>query len=118
MSKRPLFVAIISILIMAIGFLNLILTSIMISRNVPVKGIIFADTPELIAVILAYAGGALLFIGGILAFRGMHVGRLMIVIWCILSLLLYADSIIPRVVYLVVIFLALFNKSANQFFKS
>ncbi|WP_046226993.1 hypothetical protein [Paenibacillus dauci] len=118
MIKRPVSVAIMSVLIMAIGFLNLILTSMMISRDVPIKGIIFADTPELVAVMLAYAGGALLFIGGILAFRGMHAGRMIIVIWCILSLLLYADSIIPRVVYLVVIFLTLFNRSANPFFKS
>jgi len=45
MIKRPVSVAIMSVLIMAIGFLNLILTSMMISRDVPIKGIIFADTP-------------------------------------------------------------------------
>ncbi|WP_458121610.1 hypothetical protein [Paenibacillus sp. Z6-24] len=118
MIKRPIPVAIISILVLAIGFLNLILISMTINRNLPVQSIIYSGTPDMINMILAYLGGLLLFVGGILAFRGENTGRWMIVGWCILALILYADFIIPRVVYLVIVLLILFNKSANRFFNS
>ncbi|GIQ70744.1 hypothetical protein XYCOK13_35680 [Xylanibacillus composti] len=114
--KRPISVTIISILLVLVGFIGLVTNSLAISVGMGIKSTIFEGTPEFINILLAYLGGLLLITGGGLIFRGQNLGRFIVLGWCMVALLLFADYIIPRIVYLGFTSLMLFNKAANKYF--
>lgn len=118
MTKRPLSVSIISILLIIIGFINVVSNTIALGNHLPIRQTIFIGLPEWFQIAILYAGSLAWLIGGILAWKGKNTGRLLVVGWCVLAAILHADYIIPRILYLVIILLMLFHKSANLFFKS
>jgi phosphoglycerol transferase MdoB-like AlkP superfamily enzyme len=116
MNKRPVSVTIISVLIIFVGVLSLGSYSLAIVNGIEIESIIIAGTPEIINVILKYIGAISLIVGGILLFKGQSLGRVLVIGWCVLALILYADYLIPRIVYLIITVLMIFNKSANRYY--
>lgn len=118
MTKRPLSVNIISVLLILIGFANLVSYSIVLRNGLAITATMFYELPRWVNFVIMYAGSLALLIGGMLAWKGKNIGRLLVVGWCVLAIVIYADYIIPRILYLFITVCMLFNKSANLFFKS
>jgi phosphoglycerol transferase MdoB-like AlkP superfamily enzyme len=85
-------------------------------NGLEIDSIIIVGAPEIINIILKYIGAMSLIVGGILLFKGQSLGRVLVIGWCVLALILYADYLIPRIVYLIITVLMIFNKSANRYY--
>ncbi|WP_411347615.1 hypothetical protein [Paenibacillus sp. WLX2291] len=118
MTKRPLSVNIISVLLILIGFANLVSYSIVLRNGLAITATMFYELPRWVNFVIMYAGSLALLIGGMLVWKGKNIGRLLVVGWCVSAIVIYADYVIPRILYLFITVCMLFNKSANLFFES
>lgn len=115
MNKRPVLILIIAIILIIVSCFSALSDTLMLLKNLELKPLIF-PFPTYIKIILMYMGSTIIFISGILMIKGNALGRNLIVVWCLCSLAIYNDYIVPRIVYLALLCLALFNKTASTYF--
>ncbi len=118
MVKRPWSVALISIVLIVYSVIRVIMYTAVL-----IKSPITERTPDelpLLFVLLSVMLASVCFLlaGGILSFIGMSLGRWFIIGWGIVALIVQHDYMIPRIIFLIIALLMLFNKPANQFFRS
>ncbi|QNK56287.1 hypothetical protein [Paenibacillus sp. PAMC21692] len=118
MKKRPLPVTIISILIMLVGVFAIISYTLALSKGAQINEGLNLKVPGIINITIKYIGAVLLIIGSTLILRGNNWGRSLVIGWCVLSLILFGDYVGPRIIYIIIMYLMLFNKRANAFFYS
>lgn len=117
MKKRPVLVTILSIILLAIGCLSLFLCFVALINGAQPRQTIFQGVPDEVLLFFMYLSASALLAGGILSLLRNGAGRYVIVGWSMIALFLYADSILPRIAYLLILVLVFFNKSSNRYFQ-
>lgn len=116
MTKRPKLVTILSILIIVLGSLTTILHLLQFINNQELPE--FSITiPESIKFFIYFIGSFSLLFSGILIYKGEDLGRIILIIWCVFAIFIIGGSLIPRIVYLIISALIIFNKKSNTYFK-
>jgi hypothetical protein len=115
MNKRPVLVTIISIIFIVLSVFTALSHTLRLLNNMELKTLIFSS-PDIIKILIMYVGSLILLISGIAIIGGKNWGRTLIIIWCLITLVIYADFILPRIVYIIILSIVLFNKNANNYF--
>ncbi|NIK76400.1 phosphoglycerol transferase MdoB-like AlkP superfamily enzyme [Paenibacillus castaneae] len=115
MNKRPVLITIISIILIVLSAITAFSHTLRILYDMELKTIIFPSS-KIIKIIIMYLSSLVLLLSGVVTIKGKSLGRTLIIIWCLFTLVIYADFILPRIVYIVTLSIVLFNKSANNYF--
>ncbi len=121
MVKRPWSVTVICIFIIVVIGIGTAINIVLLANHMPIRETTISKGVSLVNILCLGIGAILFIAGSILALKRVNTGRWLIVVWCIVSIVLYSDSLVyalPRIVHTVIVSLMLFNKAANLFFRS
>ncbi|WPP42699.1 hypothetical protein SK066_07095 [Paenibacillus hunanensis] len=121
MVKRPWSVTVICIFIIVVIGIGTAINIVLLANHMPIRETTISNGVSLVNILCLGIGAIMFIAGSILALKRVNTGRWLIVVWCIISIVLYSDSLVyalPRIVHTVIVSLMLFNKAANRFFRS
>lgn len=121
MVKRPWSVTVICIFIIVVIGIGTAINIVLLANHMPIRETTISNGVSLVNILCLGIGAIMFIAGSILALKRVNTGRWLIVVWCIISIVLYSDSLVyalPRIVHTVIVSLMLFNKAANLFFRS
>jgi hypothetical protein len=120
--NRPVSVAIIAWILVALGGISIVTTSLMLNNPTVTDIMSKSPIPIPIQYVIAYFGMLVMIVSGIGMLKGFNWARFLYVIWSIIGLAISIATspmkagMIPGVVFFVVVVFFLFRPAANRYF--
>ena len=122
MNKRPTSIAIVGWVLIVLGGISLITSSLSLNNPMAKELMSRSPIPITIQYVMMFAGLIVTFVSGIAILKGKNWARLLYVIWSAVGLIIgiatspMKSALIPGIVVFVIIAFFLFRPKANEYF--
>ena len=123
MKKRPTSISVIAWIVIVLGGISLITTTIMIDNPMVIDLMSKSLLPVPIQYVISYVGILIMIVSGVAMLKGKNWARLLYIIWNLISFVIgiitspMKAAMIPSFVVFLVAAFFLFRPKANEFFK-